>query len=609
MKHRIHLILVLGITELFAQHRMVGDWEFWPNYSLYGLAQNLPSHTRQAPYSGYDELDFASPPILFHNEQPSDRIAKLLQPSAMPEKAFSIEFWVSYHTNLPIGALATLRSSRDQAEPAWSFGFYDDVFSFAVCCGDTTARLKAEMKYKKGFKKYWTHWVGTYDGAAVKLYKNGELVDSTAAGRVKALNDPDFEIAAYTKNEPFMKLAHFVREVRLHNYALSKQDIRNRFDDLCRLVQDGRLYSDLFHYTAGPYLSYPQRDRMHLLWETSNPSYATVDYGKTDKLEQHRIVRDLQRKHEVTLTGLDPATRYYYRVTSVSEKGDTLTSGRLSFFTAVDAQTAFSFAVFGDTEARTHVNEKIANAVWEKRPNFAVLTGDLTDGGTEKHRFEWTHEFFLGLNPLIGRIPLVTVPGNGEGDLYWYSYYNFMPEPRAYYRFSYGNADFFMLNSNKTKSEFAPDGKQYKWLEGELAKSKATWKFVVHHHPPYTSEEDDYGNTWTNSATLYGDQEIYPVIPLYEKYNVDMVLYGHIHSYERSWPIRNNKIDTRHGIIYLQTGGAGGNLADHSPTPTWFNLKKERGYHYVLVHIHHSRLSLSMFDIEGRMKDTFERTK
>ena len=65
----------------------------------------------------------------------------------------------------------------------------------------------------------------------------------------------------------------------------------------------------------------------------------------------------------------------------------------------------------GDTEARPHVNRAVADAVWGERPHFAVLLGDLTDGGFATRRYEWTHEFFAGL----GRVGCTRANGCSSG--------------------------------------------------------------------------------------------------------------------------------------------------------------------------------------------------
>jgi 3',5'-cyclic AMP phosphodiesterase CpdA len=207
---------------------------------------------------------------------------------------------------------------------------------------------------------------------------------------------------------------------------------------------------------------------------------------------------------------------------------------------------------------------------------------------------------------LASRIPVFPVPGNGEADLYWYSKYHVLPST-GYYSFTYGNAEFFMLDSNKPE-DFAHGGKQYVWLEERLKKSIAKWKFVAHHHAPYSADEDDYGNSWEGQSSL-GDLRIRKIVPLYEQYGVDMVFFGHLHTYQRTLPIKNNLVDKQNGVIYVQGGGGGGNLEDFAPSRAWFSAKTYRGHHYFIVTVHGDELNFKMYDTEGRLKDYLDLKK
>ena len=150
---------------------------------------------------------------------------------------------------------------------------------------------------------------------------------------------------------------------------------------------------------------------------------------------------------------------------------------------------------------------------------------------------------------------------------------------------------------------------QYEWLDRELAKSDAKWKIVYHHHPSYSSDNDDYGDTFKGVKSKLGDSKAQKLIPLYEKYNVDIVFNGHIHVYERSWPLRGGKIDHKNGTIYLTSGGGGGSLEDFTPTPTWFKAQTRSVYHYCYVAIHGGRLSMRVFDENDALFDTLELDK
>ena len=141
------------------------------------------------------------------------------------------------------------------------------------------------------------------------------------------------------------------------------------------------------------------------------------------------------------------------------------------------------------------------------------------------------------MEPLISRVAMFPVLGNHEQNAR--NYYNYMslPDPEYFYKFTYGNADFFMIDTNQRVDL---QSKQYQWLDEQLTASKATWKFVCHHHPPYSSDENDYGDLWKTNRSSRGDVRARVLVPLYEEHNVDVVWNGHIHSYERTWPIRNN---------------------------------------------------------------------
>ena len=92
------------------------------------------------------------------------------------------------------------------------------------------------------------------------------------------------------------------------------------------------------------------------------------------------------------------------------------------------------------------------------------------------------------------------------------------------------------------------------WM-GHWRSSDAKWKFVVHHHPPYSSDENDYGDL--EGRGTRGDLRARKLTTLYDRYGVDLVLNGHIHSYERTWPISGGRVVDDGGVVYTITGGGG----------------------------------------------------
>jgi len=122
----------------------------------------------------------------------------------------------------------------------------------------------------------------------------------------------------------------------------------------------------------------------------------------------------------------------------------------------------------------------------------------------------------------------------------------------------------------------------------------------------YTSDDDDYGNTWKGVKSGEGDKNARTLVALYEKHRVDMVFTGHVHFYERSWPIRAGKVDREKGTIYLISGGGGGRLENFAPVPTFFKAQCRSDYHFCYATVHGGKFSLRAFDQQGMLFDTFD---
>lgn len=361
-------------------------------------------------------------------------------------------------------------------------------------------------------------------------------------------------------------------------------------------------------FQVAPYLQFGTDSSMVVLWETPMAGTSEIRYGEsrlgdeTPNLSQ-RVALDGERTmHEIVLTGLKPATKYFWQAISTFSDGSRLASEAYTFRTTVDDSAAFAFVLYGDTQNNPEVWGKLAELGWLERPNFGILAGDLVDRGG--HLPDWLVDFFPPGHVFMSRYPLYTVLGNHEDDHAYYYQYMHNPPPEYYYTFTYGNAQFFMIDTNRDVTE---GSEQYNWLEWQLARSTATWKFVVHHHPPYSSEENDHGNSWTGS-TRYGTHAR-NLVPLYEHYGVDFCLFGHVHMYERTWPIFEGSIDQQNGVIYINSGGGGGGLEQFAPTRSWFSAKVKSTHHYGYFAIQDRTLMFQAIDQEGRLFDQFELKK
>lgn len=347
-----------------------------------------------------------------------------------------------------------------------------------------------------------------------------------------------------------------------------------------------------------PYLQFATRTSMTVMCETDRPTTCVVEYGPASPPAK-RAESPLGTVHEVRLDGLAPSAKHFYRVVCTDADGRQLAGPPGTFHTAVGDGEAYSFCVIGDTQRNPAVTARLAKLMWDRRPHFVLHMGDVVDDGPDKR--QWVHDLFGPCRELFARVPVYPCIGNHEKDHQHYYRYFSLPAPEYRYAFRYGNAEFFSLDSNKP---VGPGSEQQRWLDAALAKSTAAWKVCYHHHPCYSSDSDDYGNTWTGDSRRQ-DTNAARLVPVYEKHSVDLALNGHIHLYERTWPVRAGKVDRAKGVTYLTSGGGGGRLEEFEPTPAFFKNQGRVNYHYCHVTVSGGLMEWKAFDAADRLFDQF----
>ena len=364
--------------------------------------------------------------------------------------------------------------------------------------------------------------------------------------------------------------------------------------------------------SVGPYLQHVTQSNMVVMFETDVPCVASVRYGKVrfwkrgdkkkptdaDLMKLTTPLSSKQTIHRFVLSNLDAQSDYFYQASYKGSDGKDIYSSKEIFQTAVRKDSAFSFVVMGDTRSNVKIFSKLCSMALAEHPNFVINVGDIVQDGRKKS--QWASMYFKPAAALMKRVPTYVAIGNHERNAEWYYKYSGYPAPQNYYSFDYGNAHFTIIDSNASLKK---GSKQYNWLIADLEKSKnAKWKFVAHHHPPYSSDADDYGKT-TFWLSKRGDSRVQSLIPIYEKYGIDVVWSGHVHDYERTWPLRDGKVDEKNGVIYIQAGGGGAELEQFAPTRSWFTAKLLRNWQYCYVVIHDGTFQMMAYDIDGKLYD------
>lgn len=573
-------------------HRLVARVQGQPKLTNVGPAQALA-------FNGFTDWLLVAP-------------SRAAADPALPERELSLAAWVIVNeTHADGGILGFLQDNGDY-EKGWLLGFNRRAFSFALSTtgaddgnGNLT-RLNGQTPLETG---RWHYVVATYDGTTMRLYVDGKLDgESTAqSGDVLYPERGRYALAAYADDNELYPLDGAIFEVKVYGRVLAPAEITQIAEKNAPLLAYRSSVNRDLQFVVKPYLQFGTTNSMTVVCETDKPSRLTIEYGELQPLNLTATTAQPALISEVKLSGLKPRTRYFYRVVCTDAEGNLARSDLASFQTAPGPDDAWAFGILGDTQRNPEVTRRCAEGIFALRPNFLLHCGDVVDDGFAKQ--QWVFDLFEPCSRLLAHVPAFPVIGNHEKNSHWYYDYFSLPAPEYYYTFRYGNAQFFMIDSNK---DCGPGSEQYQWLDRVLGESTATWKFTCHHHPCFSSDEDDYGDNWTGKPGrdfTQGDSNVRRLVPLYEKHGVDIAFAGHIHSYERTWPILQMAINQRKGVRYIVSGGGGGGLEQAAPQRTWFTVHVQRGHHYCFAAVQDRTIQFKAYDLEGRLFDTFELTK
>ncbi|MCL4694253.1 MAG: fibronectin type III domain-containing protein [Candidatus Hydrogenedentes bacterium] len=317
--------------------------------------------------------------------------------------------------------------------------------------------------------------------------------------------------------------------------------------------------------------------------------------AETKPLENPTLVNDpVIHRHTATITGLEPDTTYVYTVGDGSEDGWTELA---EFTTAPDGIKPFSFIYMGDAQNGLDRWGSLIHQAFRERPDaaFYVMAGDLVNRGSE--RDDWD-SYFENAEGIFDRRQVVPCLGNHEyqnNDPSLYLEQFALPlngpdtiGPERAYSFEYSNAIFVVLDSNQ------PVDTQTAWLEEQLANTDATWKFVVYHHPAYSSsarrDNPEVRKIWG---------------AIFDKYHVDLALQGHDHAYLRTYPMKNEqRVDSpAEGTVYVLSV-SGTKFYDQGDLDyIEFGMTNVATYQVLDIQISGDRLVYRAYDIDGSKRD------
>jgi predicted phosphodiesterase len=233
-------------------------------------------------------------------------------------------------------------------------------------------------------------------------------------------------------------------------------------------------------------------------------------------------------------------------------------------------------AVISDFGTARKAQRAVANMVADFNPSFVVTAGDNIY--TKKK----------GYKKLVGDYypqKIVPVPGNHdylEGIEKYDAYFGTTPTTRTYVYHAESGVDFFMIDSDPGLTSSKVRREQREWLLTATKASKAKYKVVVLHHPPFSSGK--HGST----KKYQWD---------YASYGIDLVISGHDHTYERI---------VRDGVTYVVAGTGGAKLYDCRKKLVGGSLGcNDRQYGALMLYANSHQLRVVFHGTAGQPLDLF----
>ena len=265
--------------------------------------------------------------------------------------------------------------------------------------------------------------------------------------------------------------------------------------------------------TRGPYLQVVTPTSIIIRWRTDQPTTGKVWYGlSANQLTANQREAQPTQEHVVSLSGLQPATRYTY---AIGYDDTQLAAGAdYSFKTALPAGDTrpFRMWVLGDfgsgTANQTNVYQAYLKAAATRPADLWVWLGDnaYTFGFEE----EYQRLVFPVYAPTLRNTPLFMTPGNHDyadsETNFNVAYYNLFSFPqqgesggvpsgsKSYYSANYGNVHLISLDSQGRENGqfrlYDTTSTQVQWLKRDLEANRKAgitpWTIVIFHHPPYS---------------------------------------------------------------------------------------------------------------------------
>ncbi len=243
---------------------------------------------------------------------------------------------------------------------------------------------------------------------------------------------------------------------------------------------------------------------------------------------------------------------------------------------------AKGIVVFGDSQVEEG-HRKVVSAIEKVKPEIIFRIGDLVNDGNNPALWKQFNEIEAKLLKTTEYFPVL---GNHEMDSpLYFKNFNF-PNDRRWYSVDRGKIHFIILDSDM---DLSPDSEQYQWLVSDFRSIPVSSMFrvVLFHHPLFSA------------SRAHADDERHIggfLLPLFKEHEVNLVLNGHVHCYQRFF------FD---GINFITSGGGGSYLVDvDKPNP--YLLFSAKLYHFLTLEVKAGILQVRCYDLNLHLVDKLD---
>jgi len=314
--------------------------------------------------------------------------------------------------------------------------------------------------------------------------------------------------------------------------------------------------------------------------------------------------------HSALIDSLEAGTTYVYRVGDGSKKDVTWSEWFQLETPGTDDNTPFSFIYFGDAQNDVKsMWSRVVRKSYKMMPtvDFMLHAGDLINHS--EANVEWGEWFHAG-GYIHATVPSIMTPGNheyskGELSALWRPQFNLplnspnVPTMETCYALDYKNMKLVSIDAISLQRDEDSKRAQVKWLDSVLANNTKKWTTLTMHYPIFSTAKGRDNKELRES-----------LLPLINKYRVDLVLQGHDHTYARG-AVTNEEdginIFEDAGTVYAVS--VSGPKMYNSQNQEWMERRGEFTQLFQIITVDEEKISYEAYTPLGGLYDAFDLIK